>query len=322
MSRESIFNVIEKKINYLSFRISQLGRINLLNLHIHSETFFSDLMNLIFDYCFKNQNAIEHNAEGIDLKDDINRIVAQVSATCSKTKVNNSIRKIDLEQYSSYSFMFIAITGNVRSLIKQEFPIPEGITFNPQENIFDVARLLRIIQSLPIERLELIFNLVNKELTDSPDQTHINSNLAEIINVLANEDRTEYYSPELNSFEIERKIEFNDLTPISGFINDYKIYYNLLNKKYDEFDKQGTNRSRLVLNYIRKLYFKLSSSIVDSCNLFFQLIELLKEEVEKSENYQNLYLEEIDECVSIIVVDAFIKCKIFKNPTVFENASS
>ena len=50
MERVGFFNTIEEKLNFLSFRIEQRGKINLLDFNIHSENFFADLINLIFDY--------------------------------------------------------------------------------------------------------------------------------------------------------------------------------------------------------------------------------------------------------------------------------
>ena len=57
MERVGFFNTIEEKLNFLSFRIEQRGKINLLDFNSHSENFFADLINLIFDYKLKNLNA-------------------------------------------------------------------------------------------------------------------------------------------------------------------------------------------------------------------------------------------------------------------------
>ena len=44
MNRTEYFNYIEEKLNILSYRIKNRGKINLLDLNIHSETFFADLI--------------------------------------------------------------------------------------------------------------------------------------------------------------------------------------------------------------------------------------------------------------------------------------
>lgn len=40
MNRSKYFDYIEEKISFLSYRIKNRGKINLLDLNIHSETFF------------------------------------------------------------------------------------------------------------------------------------------------------------------------------------------------------------------------------------------------------------------------------------------
>jgi hypothetical protein len=67
MNRSEYFNYIEEKISILSYRIKNRGRINLLDLNIHSETFFAELMSYLLDYNFKNINQIKQNTESIDL---------------------------------------------------------------------------------------------------------------------------------------------------------------------------------------------------------------------------------------------------------------
>ena len=46
----------------------------------------------------------------------------------------------------------------------------------------------------------------------------------------------------------------------------------------------------------------------------FNVIEKVEEHVLKSDSVSEIPEEEIDMCIRIIVVDAFVRCKIFKNP--------
>lgn len=93
MNRSEYFNYIEEKMNILSYRIRNRGKINLLDLNIYSETFFAELMNHLLDYSFRNINPIKQNTEGIDLIDEKNKIIAQVSSTCTKQKIESSLNK-------------------------------------------------------------------------------------------------------------------------------------------------------------------------------------------------------------------------------------
>jgi hypothetical protein len=63
-------------------------------------------------------------------------------------------------------------------------------------------------------------------------------------------------------------------------------------------------------------------SLVDSDQLFQKIISLVVERIEQSSNYTPIPKEELVMCVEIIVVDAFMRCKIFKNPEGYLNATS
>ena len=160
-----------------------------------------------------------------------------------------------------------------------------------------------------------LYEFLKDELGGIVDIVKVDSNLASIINILSQEDLSGIVdSPEINSFEILRKIEFNDLLTVQPTIDDYKVYYHRLDEKYKEFDRQGANKSLSVLAVIRKQYVKLSVENIEPHEMFFSIIDNLIELIMNSKNYMEIPYEELEVCVSILVVDAFIRCKIFKNP--------
>lgn len=65
---------------------------------------------------------------------------------------------------------------------------------------------------------------------------------------------------------------------------------------------------------IKKQYSKLIVNTEESYEIFFSIIDNLVELIKSSKNYMEIPYEELEMCVSILVVDAFIRCKIFKNP--------
>lgn len=315
MNRSNYFNYIEEKLNILSYRIKSRGKINLLDLNIYSETFFAELMNRLLGYELENINVIKQNTEGIDLVDNKNRVIVQVSATSSKQKIENSLDKKIFEDYSGFGFKFIAISGDADKLRAQTFANPYKVIFSPLNDIYDIKSLLNIVLNMQISAQRGLYEFLKDELGSFVDIVKVDSNLASIINILSQEDFSGIVdSPEINSFEIFRKIEFNELLTVQPTIDDYKIYYSRLDEKYKEFDKQGANKSLSVLAVIRKQYIKLLGENVEPYELFFSIIDNLIELIMNSKNYVEVPYEELEMCVSILVVDAFIRCKIFKNP--------
>jgi len=140
------------------------------------------------------------------------------------------------------------------------------------------------------------------------------SNLAAIINILSKEDWDKSDSTsEINSYEIDRKISHNKLNTAKVIIDDYLVHYGRVDKIYSEYDLLGNNKSSSVLSTIRQEYAKAKSRLNDD-QLFFEVISKVQEKVLNSSNYTSIPFDELELCLNILVVDAFIRCKIFENP--------
>ncbi len=323
MNRSIYYNYIDDKLGALAYRITKRGKINLLDLNIYSETFFADMLNKLFGYNLKNINVIKQNMEAIDLIDEEKKIVAQVSATCTKEKVEKSLAKDIWKEYSSYRFIFISIAEDAAKLRTQTFKNPHYISFSPANDILDPKSISNSVLNLNIERMKDFYEFIKKELGEEPALDKVDSNLSVILKILSEEDLTDDIdTPEINSFAIDKKIEFNELSNIKEIIDEYKVYYSRLNDLYEEFDKQGANRSLSVLRTIKQYYIKQVSQGKKSVELFFSVVECVTEFVRNSRNCPDIGFEELEMCVYIVIVDAFIKCKIFKNPEGYSHVTA
>lgn len=326
MNRDIYYSTIAERLNLLALRIRRDSSLNLQNLNIHSENFYAQLFNLIFDFKFRNLNADNQNVESIDLIDETNHILAQVSATVAKRKIEETLKKESLSQYSNYFFIFIFISDkDAENLRKQTFSTPANISFKPERDIYDVSKLLRIILSLEdIDKMKEIYDFVCKELKPDINLKKIDSDLVKLINILSQENLDESLYPATNlPFEIQEKIDFNRLGSLNSLIKDNAIYSKKLNEKYEEFDRLGANKSRAILNVMKATYQKIEKQYNDAESLFYQIIEVIIGKVKaEMQEYNSISHEELELYVPIIVVDAFMKCKIFKNPEEYKNATS
>ena len=316
MNRTRYYNYRGEKLDFLAYRIEKRGKINLLDLNIHSETFFAELFNILYNYNLVNLNSIKQNVEGIDLVDTKNKVIIQVSATCTKEKIENSLNKVIYLFYQGYNFKFISISKEVSNKLRViEFKNPYNLIFNSQEDILDSTKLLGYILSLGIDKQKVLFEFIKKELEEEINTVKVDSNLATIINILAEED-LDLKNTKINTttFVIEDKINYNDLNGVRELINDYKIFSVKLDQKYTEFDREGINRSTSILQIIRRQYIKLRNEKKDSEEVFYGVVENIMKIIEESFNYRVLPFEELEMCVDILVVDAFMRCKIFENP--------
>lgn len=319
MNRAKYYNFIEEKICTLCTRIANRGKLNILDYHLHSENFYRDLLNKLYDWSLENLNTTIQNVEAIDLIEEEKHIIIQVSATNTKSKIEKTLEKLSspekLTQYKGYSFKFVSIAREADILRSHEYILPSGLFFCPTKDIYDAPSILRDINNLSIERLELIYNLINSELGSKDSQIRVGSNLSTIIKLLAKEDLScILIESNLNSFEIDKKIDFNNLISTKFIIDDYKVYHHIVDRIYAEFDRMGSNKSLSVMNIIRNEYIQNQANLFGDC-LFNVIVENIVKRLIENIECSHIPSEEIYLCVRILIVDAFIRCKIFINPT-------
>lgn len=314
MNRPNYFNVIDERLQLLALRIISRGKLNILDFHGHSENFYQYFLHELYNWQVINENENMQNVEAIDLIDHSNKYVIQVSATATKYKIESCLSKASIENYNGYTFKFISIAREANELRKNTYANPYEINFTPSIDIIDIQSILSKIRGMKIEDQKRIYEFVKKELIPEPDLLKIETNLASIINILSKENWESTDSAlEINSYDIERKITHNNLNGAKVIIDDYGVHYLTINRIYSQFDVEGSNKSSTVLRTIRHEYAKAKSNLSDD-QLFFEVISQIQYKVLNSANYSSIPLDELEQCVSIIVVDAFIRCKIFENP--------
>jgi len=322
MNRALYFNYIDEKLHVLSRRIETRGKLNLLDLHCHSEDFYLHFFNLLYGYELENLNKKIQNVEAIDLIDHKNKILIQVSATSTKQKIELALGKDIIKKYNSYTFNFISISKDASDLRKKDYTNPHLINFEPTQDIYDIAKILKDIRSKKAEESEAIYDFVKKELGGEVNIVKLDSNLATIINILSKEQWDEANQiTDVNSFEIDKKIKYNDLKNAKDTIKEYCVYYKRIDEKYAEFDAKGVNKSNSVLASIKREYLK-SKDQDDADSIFSSVINKIKDKVLESSNFEEIPIDELKLCIDILVVDAFIRCKIFENPEGYNYVTS
>lgn len=322
MNSLKYFDFIEERLSLLAQRIETRGSLNILDYHLHAETFYMHFLNLLFDWKLANCNTKKQNTAGIDLVDSTKKIIVQVSATATKAKIDSVFSK-NLSSYQGYSFKFISISKDAKKLRTNKYNCPPSLTFLPSDDIFDIPFLLKKIKDMEIDRLKKVYEFIEKELKDDPGKK-IESNLTTIIQILSKTNWNQgQYGLKIvpHKYEIEAKISYNQLDRARPLIDDYKIHYSRLDKIYSVFNKEGANKSLSVLNSIRSDYLTMTQ-VSSHDDRFFSIIDKVIQKILASANYTPMPEEEIRMCVELLVVDAFIRCKIFENPLGNTNAHS
>ena len=324
MNRSTYFNYITDQLGTLAFKITIKGKLNVLDYHNHSEDFFLHLLNMIYGWELENENESQQNIEAIDLIDHKNKIVVQISATNTKTKVESSLDKDLIKKYPTYQFKFVSIAKDASELRGKSYSNPHKIGFNPVDDIIDQTSLLAFVKGTHIDRQKDIYSLVKKELGNEIDIVKLDSNISSIINLLAKEDHVLPSEININTFEIARKISHNNLVATKQIVENYALYHSKVDKQYTEFDALGVNKSLSVLNSLNKSYIQVTvdNPTASEDEIFLKVIDHVTEKILNSANFLEIPIDELDVCVNILVVDAFIRCKVFKNPEAYNYATT
>lgn len=313
MNRDIYIAKIKTLLNILKSEIKDSGKLNLLDINVHAEDFFRDLLNLIYGWQLQNMNQWILNAAGGDLWYDYGKIVIQVSSTATKDKIQSSIDKLSAEQFAGYRFKFLRIDGDVIKLRKELYNTHDDIVFDPSTDIIDISSLMKEITHLPIDSLRQVFELCVKEIVplDTPKVTE--SDLAIVVKSLAAnvKDWTKERRP--IKYDVEKKIDFNHLEERRRLINDYKLYIGKLNAVYGEFVDNGTGCEFIILQNLSDMYSRYLGQY-ESNALFDKIVDEARELALNSKSAEDISVDRVNVCINVIVVDAFIRCRIFEDP--------
>lgn len=328
MNRQRYYNDISERLEILSNRIKINGKLNVLDLNIHAETFYRDLLNYTYGYKLESANVSSANTAAIDLIDSENKLVIQVSSTATKQKIEKTLSNEKTTEYAAenYNIKFLFIADEAQNLRSNKYSNPHKISFSPAEDIIDKVSLLTAISQLSIGPYSLVHDLFIKEFGGAPNPSEITTNLATIVNLLAEEDLDEVgtTTTNLNLYNIDEKIVYNELDVIKETtINEYMPYYSKLDRLYKEFEHEGKNKRVSVLRKITSFYEKELCKIETSnVEKFFNVVSNVETYILNSNNLNEIEEDVVEMCVKIITVDAFIRCKIFKNPKGYNHVAS
>ena len=289
--------------------------MNLLDSNVLLEDVFKEILNITYGLKLQNANLIKQNIKAIDLIDCSSKTIIQVSSDNSKTKVQTSLDKIELPKYEGYTFKFVCISKEVSHLKKYHFNVPEGISFNTETDCYDDKRILRDVLAKDIDTIRKLALYLEKSILPATADERRPSVITYVINRLADEPLAEIaVNPDTKSFDLEPKIDFNSLKKWRDIISEYTVFSLLVDKIYRAYDEQGVNKSFAVLSSLHDLYLNLASELTGDA-LFDKLLESVYDIVNKDYEYnESLTREELQVNIKIVLVDAFVKCKIFKKP--------
>ena len=315
MELKRLTGIITSRLSYLSSEIRLNGSINLLDSNVLSEDIFKTILNIVYGLNLHNANLDKQNNKAIDLVDDAAKVFIQVSSDNSKTKVHKSLDKIEVPQYNDYNFKFVCISKGVSHLKKFSFTVPTGISFEAETDSYDYKRILRDVLAKDIDTIRKLASYLEKSILPASADERRPSVITYVINCLSEEKLSDVsVNPDVTPFDLMPKMDLNKLVKWKTIVSEYTVYSLLVDKIYRQYDKQGVNKSFAVLSSLHDLYLNLASEYTGD-DLFDRLLEKVYEIVDGDGTCNDsLTREELMMNIKIVLVDAFVKCKIFEKP--------
>jgi len=286
--REDAFKNISRTLAITRYDIEQRQSINEYGLNIHSENYFRDVINFVYDLKLDNANTENQNEAYIDLVDKENEILYQVTTTRSKDKINKTLLALEKDKYNGYDIkiLYLLDKANPSESTIDEVRAEYAIELN--ECLVDYTDLIRDINDLEQNKLiELNHKYFKKEdfYTDE-----IVLNLA-FGHLLKNKGKIKpNYDDDFGSIDTEEKLDLNNINDrIRNKINDGLDYQEILNS-IDEEDNVLTDLRNFVVEEIYKniLINHLSSKISKKDIETLTILELHDLAREKELNFNKI----------------------------------
>lgn len=131
-------------------------------------------------------------------------------------------------------------------------------------------------------------------------------------------------SADMEAFEIEAKIAHNDIKRNKALIDEYKVFYTKVNSLYQAIEEQGSFKKESLLRNIRTIYLQIKGKYVGNdanpMRIVRENADNIIEDVQDkllllAERQTGNCSEDISFGVSLIMVDAFMRCKILEEPS-------
>ena len=142
--RENSLQTITNWLNFLRVQVDLRNALNLQDINVVAENFFRDFLNLLYGYNLKNANRDKQNTPAIDLFDDKEGIVIQVTSDNSSDKVHKTINGFNEGLlYNSYKRLIMLIITTKQEFPKTKFKNVGNQLFNKEHDIIDLTSLLK-----------------------------------------------------------------------------------------------------------------------------------------------------------------------------------
>jgi len=255
-NRKDMFDNISKCLAILRYDIEQHQSINDFSLNIHGEDFFKNILNSITPNAeYINGNSGGKNEPYIDLIDNKNKKIVQITTTRTKEKIINTLNVYKNPKYKKHHLEFIYLL-NKPSFNKEtidEIKKDHSIDIKPRlKDHTDILSDIKKLEDKKIEQLYInCFSHIETKYTDE-----------EVLDLVFRKLIRDYktiivrYDDSFGSIEVAEKLQINNINPrVRASINT-GLDYSAIVQKIDDGETVSELQSVVVDDFYREILIK------------------------------------------------------------------
>lgn len=162
--RTDALPVIADGLGWIKMSCEQRGLLKLFDNNIVAQRFFCQLLNAIFDLELRVMDDVHPNYPAIDLGDSTTRIAYQITTEKGSAKVQSTldgfVRHGLNHEYDTLKFLVIGDRQATYDAVK----VPDGLRFDCDKDILDIAGLLKDVNRLDTAHLEKLRAIFEQEM--------------------------------------------------------------------------------------------------------------------------------------------------------------
>ena len=160
-SRISLIDQLSDQLALLVVKTKNDIRSNLGSTNVVAETILCGLLNRMYDWNLVNANSISQNYPGVDLIDERNNIAVQVTSTCTKAKIQNTLEKVGK--------LGVTFARLIILLISSETPGPTLRTctdpsYHGNMEVWSIPDVFRAAKEMDMDQLRKLTTYMDDEL--------------------------------------------------------------------------------------------------------------------------------------------------------------
>lgn len=171
MNRKDYIDAITKYTSRFVEEVKGYNSISKYDINIHAENALIPILNVVFDLNLKNLNSTRNsNYPAIDLADFEKRVAIQVTSTNTNQKINDTLRKFQKNSLEEefdvlYTYLLVDKIKNPK-IDATNIEIAKKLNFEPNQHILENKKLLKLIESLPLQKIKQLSKIFTHEFSD------------------------------------------------------------------------------------------------------------------------------------------------------------